>query len=584
MVGFTASPPQSIFLRERRRTALVSPPFSLSPAGKGSRELRPANRDNRMSPGSVTAGSDRGTRERQRTGAFFSPQLDCCSQPRRERPPAVKETLAGGYLWRVAILSLALAAGSGWAANRAVLVRELPFPRMALDLEIPFNPSELQVPPSANLEADIKALEAELAKGDQPELQLRMARLLRFAGRTQEAALYYRLAVGGYQALLQSEPENAQAHLGYSEALLQLGEDAEAVAHLEEALCLDETLWKAHTLSAEIHVTRATAWYARGDMVRAATHLAYAEEEAKEAVRLAPTEAEAKVTLFITRWVPVLLDLQRDPRMGLTQLGTYEELSELLKQAAQLAPHFPRLRFFAITAKLTPFFAAQMLEGYDKGLSDKLDQSQRRVLTACRDEYVALANEAPGLRSEALLFAGLACFMLDEEKPMLEYWRASADAAPTSTTALEAMLGYLASKGRWAQAQPLAQEMHQRRPSGKSQCWLGRILGEQGKWKLAEEAFRSAISYQDAIGTANLGLGVVLLKSGADPAAAIPPLRVAREKLGEDPTALLALGVALVLAGQEQEGKSHVRRALEMLEPSPATEKISRELGLTATP
>ena len=142
------------------------------------------------------------------------------------------------------------------------------------------------------------------------------------------------------------------------------------------------------------------------------------------------------------------------------------------------------------------------------------------------------------------------------------------------------MIGFLAYEGNWKRAQEVAEQVLQRRPSGRAYTWLGRIHAEQGRWRQAEEAFRLAISYQDSVGLANLGLGVVLLKGGAAPMEALGPLRTAWEGGQHEPEILLAWGVALALIGEMEEGRSHVRRALEAWPETPGLQRLAREMGL----
>ena len=470
--------------------------------------------------------------------------------------------------------------GAHCAVNRAVLVRELQLPKISLNLNITFSTSDLRIPISTDPEADITKVGKELETSDRPELHLRLARLLSEARRYEESGVHFRLAIGGFSKLLEKEPKNARAHQQYAEALIAMGEDEEAAVHIEKALILDASLWRAHELSADLHAKHAVLAHNQGMRELMRSHLAAAEEEAKEAVRLAPEDPRPLVMLFVTKWLPAVLELRLDPTSGLRQLGKFEEMSEILKKAAELAPTHGKLGHFAISCKLTPFFTAQMIKGLDAGIWGDLDEQQRRILTSCRDEFVALARATPELRSRALLFAGVTCFMMDDPKAMYEHLRAAADADPEGAYALEATIGFLAHEGKWAQAQEVAEEVRSRKPSGKAHTWIGRIYAEQGKWKQAEEAFRLAMSYSDSVGLANLGLGVALLKSNANPMEALIPLRTAWEQGRNEPEVLLAWGIVLALVGEVEEGKKYVQEVLLMWPPSPSLDRVAREFGI----
>jgi len=390
----------------------------------------------------------------------------------------------------------------------------------------------------------------------------------------------YRVAVDGYAKLLEQEPGNARLHQEFAEALVAVGEDEDAARHIEEALILDENLWQAHELSADLHTKHAVLAFNQGMWDLTQSHLESAEAEAEEAMRLADDEPRPCVMLFLAKWLPEVMALQADPMSGLGKLGRFEELGELLKTAAALIPSYPKLSKYAIACKLTPFFTAQLMDGLEVGIWAKLDEQQRRILTSCRDELITLSETQASLKAEALLFAGISAFMMDDRKGMYEQFRASADAAPDSVVALETTVGFLAYEKKWALALKTANEIIERRPSGKAYAWIGRIHAEQRKWKLAEEAFRVALTYDDAEGIANLGLGVILLKSGAEAAEALGPLRTALEELPGQREVLVAWGVALALIGETDEARKYIIRALPMFPPSPGRDVIAKEFGL----
>lgn len=468
----------------------------------------------------------------------------------------------------------------GWALNRAVLVRELQLPRIALNLDVTFSTSDLRIPISEDPAADIEKAREELKAGDRPDLHLRLAKLHAALDQYEEMSSQYQAALDGYEALLKQEPGNARAHCEYAEALIAVGADTEAAVHIEDALIADETLWEAHELSADLHAKHSVLAYQQGMMGLTQGHLAAAEAEAEEAIRLAPERPDPYVMLFMTRWLPAVLALREGPASGLDRLGEFEAMSEVLKKAAARAPTYQKLRLFAIACNLTPFFTAQMVKGLDKGVWEDLDEPQRRVLTSARVDLLALGLEIPELKAECLLFAGIASFMMADRDGLHENLRASADAAPEGTSALEAMVGFLTHEEKWAEALVVAEEIKQRHPSGKAHAWVGRICAEQKKWKPAEEAFRVATTYDDAIDIANLGLGVVLLKRGADPLEALMPLRTAWEHGQGQPDILLAWGVVLALVGEVDEGRRYVARALMMLPDSPGRDALAREFGI----
>ena len=122
--------------------------------------------------------------------------------------------------------------------------------------------------------------------------------------------------------------------------------------------------------------------------------------------------------------------------------------------------------------------------------------------------------------------------------------------------------------------------MNKRSTSGRILVWIGRIYGEQGKWKPAEDSFRQAATMADEVPMANLGLGVTLLKTGAPVSDALVPLRTAWEKGANEPEVLLAWGVALALNGQLIEGRDYVRQALAQWPPSPGLDRVAKELDI----
>lgn len=473
-----------------------------------------------------------------------------------------------------------LRAAPGKAPDRNVLIRELQLPKITLNLNVTFSTSELRIPPSATPEEDIAELSEELEQEERPELHRRVGRLYAAVGRYEEAGMHYRLAAAGYEELVRHEPRNARAHQEFAETLIALGEDHVAAELIERALVLDETLWQTHELAADLHAKHGVLAYSHGLEGLMRGHFEAAEEAAREAVRLAPEEPRPLVMLFIAKWLPSVLELRSDPRSGLRQLGKFEEMSQILKRAAALAPEFPRLQRYAIACKLTPFFTAQMVKGLDEGLWKALDEQQRRVLTSCRDEFAALAEAEPDLRVESLTFAAVASFMMDDRKGLYDRLRAAADADPTRTDALELKIGFFAYERRWQQAQKVAEEMIARRPSAKAYTWIGRIHAEQGNWKRAEEAFRTALEHDETAGLANLGLGVVLLKGGANPMDALGPLRTAWEQGRREPEILLAWGVALALIGEIEEGRRHIQEVLAIWPPSPGLERLAREFRI----
>lgn len=498
--------------------------------------------------------------------------------------------VAGGRTARAALVACALAVSMAaqvplWAApqrvpDRNVLIRELQLPKISLNLNVTFSTSELRIPPSATPEEDIARLSEELQQEGRADLHLRLARLCASVGRYEEAGMHYRVAAAGYEDLVRREPRNARAYQEFAETLIALGEDHEAAELIEQSLVLDGTLWRTHELAADLHAKQAVLAYSHGVPALMRSHFAAAEEAAGEAVRLGPDKPQPLVTLFIAKWLPAVLELRADPRAGLRQMGRFEEMSQILKRAAALAPAFPRLQRYAIACKLTPFFTAQMVKGLDKGLWEELDEQQRRVLTSCREEFLTLATAAPELRVDSLVFAAVACFMMDDRKGLYDHLRAAADADPTRSEALELSIGFLAYEGKWQQAQRIAEEIIARTPSAKAHTWMGRIHAEQGKWKQAEESFRAALRHDDTAGLANLGLGVVLLKGGASPLEALGPLRAAWEQGRREPEILLAWGVALALIGEVEEGRGHIRQVLAIWPPSPGLERLAREFGI----
>jgi len=477
------------------------------------------------------------------------------------------------------IMAIALCA-PGFALTRAVLVRELQLPPISLNLNVTFATSDLRLPPSKTPEEDIKKLTEQLKAEGKPDLHLQLGRLLLWVGRFEEAAVQYRLAIGGFDKLLEQQPENAEAHQQLAEALVALGDDEGAVAHIEEALVLDEKMWTVHELSADLHAKHAVLAYNQGMTLLMQNHLAAAEAEAAEAMQLSPKSPRPHIMVFLAKWLPAVIRLRENPMSGLTELGKFEELSEGLKKAASLASDYPKLQQFAIACKLTPFFTAQMAQGLDKALWPDLDEPQRRVLSTSRDELIALSQAEPTLKADALLFTGVTCFMMGEEDAMYQRLAEAAEVEPKSTTALETMVGFQSYQKKWAQALKTAGAIVERKPSGKAYSWVGRIQAEQRRWKPAEEAFRTALSYDDSLGIANLGLGVVLLRSGAEATASLLALRTAWEHLQDMPEAVLAWGIQLGLIGEVQEGKRYVASALSVMPDSPGTQALAKEFGL----
>ncbi len=478
-----------------------------------------------------------------------------------------------------AVVTLAAVAPC-WALNKALLVRELQLPNITLNLDISFPARAVRIPPSADPESDIKALYERLKEEDTPSLHLQLGRLLLWTSQTEEAVIQYRLATDGFTKLLEQEPDNAQAHQEFAEVLLAIGEDEEASLHIEEAFVLDGTRWQAHELASYLHAKHGVLAHNSGVQWLANEHFASAEVEARAAAKLGPKEALPYISLFLSKWLPALLELRADPTEGLKDLGTYEEISELLQTGAALAPTYPQLKQYAISCKLAPFFAAQMVKGIGATLWADLDEQQKRILTACRDEFLELGQTDPRLRSNALLFAGVANFMMDDKPKMYEAFQQAADGDPEGTAALETMVGFLANDREWVKALEAAEVIMQRQPSGTAYSWIGRIYAEQKKWSQAEKAFRVALSYDDVQGIANLGLGVVLLKSGAEPDKARVPLQIARYELAGQPEALMAWGVLLVLEGDEEGGKRYVNRAVALLPASPGRDAVAKEFGI----
>lgn len=485
--------------------------------------------------------------------------------------------------WRaLATACLAAALSPAFALDPGVLIQELQLPKIALNLNVTFATSDLRIPDSLDPEGDVVKVQEELKAGERPDLWLRLARLQQQLGRYDDAATSYQKAAAGYDKLLQAEPQNARARVGYAEVLVALSRDEDAATQIELAMVADETLWKPHELAADLHAKHAVMAHSLNMAQLMRSHLDAAEAEAKEALRLAPDDPRPQVMLFIAKWLPEVLELRADPKSGLKRLGAFEEMSEILKKAAALAPGFPRLAEYAVSAKMMPFFTSQMSGGLDKPLWDGLDDAQRRVLTSCRDDYLRLSEQIPSLKAEALTFAAVACFSMADKKSMYEHLRAAADADPKSTTALEVMVGFLAQEGNWAQALLASEEIKTRKPNGRSYTWLGRIYAEQRQWKAAEEAFRTATSYDDSSSAANLGLGVVLLKQGASPVEALLPLQTAWEKSQNEPEVLLAWGTCLALLGEVDEGRRMVKQAISMWPRSEGLQRVAKELGLEA--
>lgn len=485
----------------------------------------------------------------------------------------------GRWLWAACGLALALAA-PGWALNRALLTKELQLPKIALNLNVTFSTEELEIPVSATLEADLAATEKALEGGATPELQAKRARLLEDLGRRDEASASYRLALDELVGVITREPTNAAAYALLAQVLLAVGDEPGATACAEEALILDDKLPGPHEVAARLHVRQALSASGQGEAELAALHFRSAEQEASLASRLAPRDPEPVVTRFLVKWLPLVMALQQDPRSGLAQIAKFEETSEALRAAVALAPHYPRLRAVAIICKLTPFFTLQMVSGLDVGLWKGLDAPQQRVLTSCRDELLALAAEVVEVRSEMLIYAAIAEWMMDNRKAAYQRLREAANAAPNETAALETMVGLTAYEGQWTQALPLAEELLKRRTTGRTWVWIGRIQAEMGRWRPAEQAFAEGTKYADAEGMANLGVGVVRLRSNAAPTQALAPLRVAWEKAPEEPAVLYAYGVALALSGDLDQGRKHVRQALDQWPAAASLQRVAKELGI----
>jgi tetratricopeptide (TPR) repeat protein len=482
-------------------------------------------------------------------------------------------------LGSLALLCL-LAAAPSWALNRGVLVHELQLPRIALNLNVTFSTDELRIPSSATPQTDLEQVDKDLLKADTPTLRLRRAHLLEDLGRAREAADDYRAALQALAQAITRDSHDAGAYALLAEALLATGDEAGALTCIEEALILDEKLPGPHDASATLHIRQALAAAGQGDAELTSYHFRAAEQEATTASRLAPADPHPIVTRFLAKWLPLVMALQQDPRSGLAQIAKFEELSEALKPAARLAPHYPRLRAIAAICKLTPFYTVQMVTGLDTALFTTLDDPQKRVLTSCRDDLVALAAEVVALRSEMLLYAAIAEWMMGDRKAAYQRLRAAADAEPARTVALEAMVGLTAYEGQWAQALPLAQEIRRRKASGRAAVWNGRILAEMGRWKPAEQAFIEATKYPDAVAMANLGLGVALLHNNAAPSQALAPLRVAWEKAPDEAEVLYAYGVALALVGKLEDGRQYASQALGKWPATPALQRVARELGI----
>lgn len=477
------------------------------------------------------------------------------------------------------VVALAMAA-PGWALNRGLLVKELQLPRIALNLNVTFSTDELQIPLSATPEADLAATEAELAKGEAAELLARRAQLMQDLGRAEEAGAEYRKALDALVRAITIDPRNAKAYALLAEVLLAVGDEPGATACAEEALILDDKLAGPHEVSARLHLRAALQASGRGETELAGLHFRSAEQEAALASRLAPNDAQPVATRFLVRWLPLVIALQQDPRSGLAQIAKFEETSEALKAAVALAPHYPRLRAVAIICKLTPFFTVQMVTGLDVGLWKTLDAPQQRVLTSCRDDLVALAAEVVEMRSEMLIYAAIAEWMMDNRKATYQRLREAANAAPNETAALETMVGLTAYEGQWTQALPLAEELLKRKTTGRTWVWIGRIQSELARWRPAEQAFAEATRYEDAQWMANLGVGVVRLRGNAAPTEALAPLRAAWEKAPDEPEVLYAYGVALALTGDLDQGRRCVAQALEQWPATANLQRVAKELGI----
>lgn len=495
------------------------------------------------------------------------------------RKPGGTAAFAGGAFPTLAVLCL-LAALPTHALNAKVLIDGLQLPKINLNLNITFSTGDLRVPESADPQGDIARLLEQVKLGARPDLHLKLARLYMMVGKGDEAATQFQLAVAAYGRLLDQDPKNAQARVEYAEALIALGDDENAADQIERALILDENLAKAHELSADLHAKHAVLAYNQGQDGLMRAHLEAAELEATEATKLSPQDPRPLLMLFVVRWLPAVFELRDNPLSGLEKLSGYEELSGILHKAATLAPEVPRLRQYAIACRLLPFFAAQMVKGLDKPLWGELNDNQKRVLSGCRDEYLALAQDLPELKADALMFAGVTSFIMGDRTALYQQLQDAANADPKRTEALEVTVGFLAHEGKWSEALQAVEEIRKRRPSARAYTWQGRIYAELGQWEQAETAFRLATSYPDADSTAYLGLGVVLLRSGADPAEALGPLRTAWEQGQDEPEVLLAWGVVLALVGEVEEGKRYVSQALSLWPPSPALRPLAREFGL----
>jgi len=77
---------------------------------------------------------------------------------------------------------LLAACGPARALDRGVLVQALQLPKITLNLNVTFSTSDLRIPPSADPEADIKKLQAELKTAPRPASYLQMGRLLNATG------------------------------------------------------------------------------------------------------------------------------------------------------------------------------------------------------------------------------------------------------------------------------------------------------------------------------------------------------------------------------------------------------------------
>lgn len=466
------------------------------------------------------------------------------------------------------------------ALDQKVLIDGLQLPRINLNLNITFSTGDLRVPESADPQGDIAKLMEQVKLGARPDLHLKLARLYLAIGRGDEAASQFQLAAAAYSRLLEQDGKNAQARVEFAEALIALGDDERAADQIEQALILNENLAKAHELSADLHAKHAVLAYNQGQDGLMRAHLEAAEMEAAEATKLSPQDPRPLLMLFVVRWLPAVFELRDNPQSGLQKLSAYEDLSGTLQKAATLAPEVPRLRQYAIACRLLPFFAAQMVKGLDKPLWGELNENQRRVLSGCRADYLALARDVPELKADALMFAGVTSFIIGDRAALYQQLQEAADADPTRPDALEVTVGFLAHEGKWSEALQAVEQIRKRRPSARAYTWQGRIYAELGQWEQAETAFRVATSYPDADNTAYLGLGVVLLRSGAGPAEALGPLQVAWEKGEDEPEVLLAWGVALALIGEVEEGKRYVSHALSLWPPSPALRPLALEFGL----